>query len=492
MKTMSKFSASALRILGAAILVGGIAGAQTRGGTLTVGLSYDLDTLDPYKSGFLTDVQSTFLEGLVAPDENAEYVPALAQQVPTVANRGIRITDGGKKMVVTYKLRPNLKWADGTPLTSADVKFTWQAVTDPKYTGLEKEGSDEVEKIETPDAQTVVVYYSGILPGFKATLFTYGILPKHVLEGKDLNKDPFWDKPFGAGPFRVTEFRRGQYVIVERNPNYWRKDAAGTTLPYLDRIIFKIIPNTNTLITQIRSGEVQFAYNIAYNLAQSVDNIPGITVLRAKTLAFRHITFNHKNEFIKDLNVRKAIAHAVDRSAINRALGNYMTPTNTFVVSAFPFKSTAVPAYNFNVETAKRLLRQAGFTPGADGILQKGGKRLTLKFITQAGRTEYETAQQVVANQLKAVGIETTISNSAGAAYSTARREGQYDLWYSGWITPADPIGSYISFYGSKGFNNGSGYASAATDAALAKANSSLDATVVKANMAAAQRQVLN
>ena len=233
----------ALQSFGIVILLGGMTAAQDRGGTLTVGLSYDLDTLDPYASGFLTDVQSTYLEGLVAPNENAQYVPALAQEVPTLANKGIRLTADGSKMIVTYKLRPNIKWADGTPLTSADIKFTWEAIKDPKYLGPEKDSANKIEKIDLPDASTAVISYNQIVSGFKASLFTYGILPRHILQGKDLNKDPFWDKPFGAGPFKVTEFKRGQYVIVERNQNYWR---AGS-LPYLDRIVFKIIPNTNTL-----------------------------------------------------------------------------------------------------------------------------------------------------------------------------------------------------------------------------------------------------
>jgi peptide/nickel transport system substrate-binding protein len=462
--------------------------AQDRGGTLTVGLGYDLDTLDPYASGFLTDVQSTYLEGLVAPDENARYVPALAQEVPTVANRGVRLSADGKRMTVTWKLRPNLKFADGAPLTSADIKFTWEAIKDPKYLGPEKDGTEEIESIATPDPLTAVIAYKQVYPGFKSSLFTYGILPRHILQGKDLNKDPFWEKPFGAGPFRVTEFRRGQYVIVERNPNYWR----GNGTPFLDRIIFKIIPNTNTLVTQLRSGEVTFAYNIPYTLAASVDNVPGLRVIRANTLAFRHLTFNHKNEFLKDLNVRKAIAHAIDRDAINKALGGFLVNTNTFVVSSFDFKLKNPPAYAFNVATAKSLLARAGFTAGSDGILTKGGKRLSFKFLTQAGRAEYETAQQVVASQLRAVGIETTIDNKSGAALATARREGTYDLWYSGWITPADPIDSYLSFYASKGFNNGSGYANPKTDDIFDKATSTLDPALVTLYMEQAQRQVLN
>ena len=486
MGALARYSSKSLKWLVPMILLCGITAAQDKGGTLTVGLSYDLDTLDPYATGFLTDISSTFLEPLIAPDENARYVPAMATEVPTQANRGIRITDGGKKMIVTYHLRPGIKWADGEPVTSADVKFTWEAVKDPKYLGPEKDGTDEIDRIETPDPLTAVIYYNQLYPGFKSALFGYGILPKHVLEGKDLNKDPFWDKPFGAGPFKVSEYKRGQYVVLDRNPNYYRKD-----LPYLERIIFKIIPNTNTIVTQLKSGELQFAYSIPFTLAPSVDNVPGIKVIKAKTLRFMHLTYNFKNEFLKDLNVRKAIAHAVDRNAINKALGNYMTPTNTFAVSSFDYSSKSVPAYKFDPEAAKKLLVAAGFAPGSDGIMVKDGKRLSLKFLTQAGRTEYETAQQVIIAQLKAVGIETVVDNKAGAALSDARKKGGFDLWYSGWITPADAIDSYISFYTTKGFNNGSGYSNPQVDKLLDLAASTFDPLLIKSYMAQVQKLVL-
>ena len=491
MRIFARYSLKSLKWLGPIILLCGITSAQDKGGTLTVGLSYDLDTLDPYATGFLTDVSSTFLEPLIAPDENARYVPAMATEVPTQANKGIRITDGGKKMTVTYHLRPGIKWADGAPVTSADIKFTWEAVKNPKYLGPEKDGTEEIERIELPDPLTAVIYYNQVYPGFKSALFGYGILPKHALEGKDLNKDPFWDKPFGAGPFKVTEFKRGQYVILDRNTNYYRKDEKGVGLPYLDRMIFKIIPNTNTIVTQLKSGEIQFAYNIPFTLAPSVDNVPGIKVIRAKTLRFLHLTYNHKNEFLKDLNVRKAIAHAIDRDAINKALGGYLSPTNTFAVSSFDYSSKSVPTYKFNPEGAKKFLAAAGFTPGSDGIMVKEGKRLSLKFLTQAGRTEYEIAQQVIISQLKNIGIEAMTDNKAGAALNETRRNGSYDIWYSGWITPADALDSYVSFYSTKGFNNGSGYSNPKVDALLEAATSTFDPLLIKSYMAQTQKLVL-
>ena len=99
--------------------------AQSRGGTLTAGLTYDIDTLNVYSTGYLGDVQAAVVEGLLAPNEHAEYVSVLATEVPTLKNGAIELVDGGKKMKINYKLRPGVTWHDGHPFTSADVKFTW-------------------------------------------------------------------------------------------------------------------------------------------------------------------------------------------------------------------------------------------------------------------------------------------------------------------------------------------------------------------------------
>src|SRR5262249_31866780 len=109
---------------GATTIPFAIAKAQARGGTLTIGLTYDVDTLNVYSTGFLGDVQAAVVEGLLAPDSKAKYVPVLALEVPTLVNGGIKVADG--KMRVVYKLRPGVTWHDGAPFTSADVKFTWE------------------------------------------------------------------------------------------------------------------------------------------------------------------------------------------------------------------------------------------------------------------------------------------------------------------------------------------------------------------------------
>ncbi|GGO25346.1 peptide ABC transporter substrate-binding protein [Deinococcus humi] len=463
--------------LSAAILLSGMGLAQQRGGTLTVGLGYDIDTLNVYSTGFLGDVQAAVVEGLVAPNEKAEYVPVLATRVPTVQNGGIKVAADNKSMVVTYQLRPGVKWSDGKPFTSADVKFTWETVKDPKFIAESKDGTEDIASIQTPNDLTVVVNYKRVAPDFKSTLFTFGILPKHTLEGKDLNTDNYNQMPLGTGPFKVSQFVKGQYVVLDRNPYYWRKDKAGVQLPYLDKMIFKIIPDSNTLVTQLKSGEIQMAYSVPYSQIAQLDNQPGLNVVKNPVLSWQHLDFNLKGPApLRDINVRKAMAHALDRTTISKALGGYPIPIDTVVVPVFSYSNKNVPKYPYDPAKARQLLDAAGYKVGSDGIRAKNGQRLSFNIMAQAGRSTDEDAQQVIIAQMKAIGIELKPDNKAGVALRDARYKGGYDLYYGGWITSADP--SYSVFFGSKGVNNGQGYSNPKIDALLATADSSLDPAV--------------
>lgn len=452
--------------------------AQAQGGTLIVGLTYEIDTMNVYSTGFLGDAQATVVEGLLAPGADAKYVPVLATEVPSLENGGIVLSEDGKTMQITYKLREGVKWHDGAPFTSADVKYTWEAVKDPAFIAESKNGSSEVESIDTPDDLTVVVNYNTILPTFASTLFTFGIMPKHILEGTDLNTSSYNETPIGTGPFKVTEFARGQYVVVERFEDYWDTAENGDQLPYLDQIIFKMIPDTNTLITQLRSGEVNMVVQVPYSQASQVENIEGIEIVRGPLLSWQHLDFNFKNPTLADLEVRKAIAHAIDRSVLIKAQGGYPEAIKSPVVPIFEYYDPNTPEIGYDPEMAKKILDDAGYTVGSDGIREKDGQRLSYDFMVQAGRADDELAQQVIIAQLKAIGIEAQANNQTGVSYREARYNGGYDLIYGRWITSADPV--YSVFWGTGGANNGQSYSNPTLDAAFAKFENTLDPAVRK------------
>ncbi len=453
--------------LGIAAALPGAAYAQRRGGTLTAALPYDSDTLNPYATGYLGDVQACVIEGLLAPNDKTAYVPVLAREVPTLDNGGIKVALDGKTMTITYHLRPGIKWHDGAPLTSADIRFTWEAIKDPRFLGEGKDGTQDIDSIDTPDELTAVVNYHTVTPTFPSTLFSVGILPKHILEGKNLMSDPWADKPIGTGPFMVTEFKRGQYIICDRNPNYWRKDDAGNALPYLDRIVFKPMPDQTAMITQLKAREIQFAYTLPYPQASQIAAMPDMEVIQNRILSWQYLTFNFRNPILQDIAVRQAVAHAINKSAIARALGGYPYPVKSVVVPNFPYYDPDTPDHPYDPAKAASILQAAGYVPGSDGVRAKGPARLSFRIVCQAGLTADEIAEQVIIANLKAIGIEAITDNKAGVALREARYKGGYDLLYARWLTSASP--NYSVFYGSKGPNNGMGYSNPELDEVLYK-----------------------
>lgn len=437
--------------------------AQQRGGTLVVALNHDIDTLNVYSTGYTGDVQAAVVEGLLAPDAHARYVPVLATEVPTLDNGGIVLSPDGKRMRITYHLRDGVRWSDGEPFTAADVKFTWEALKNPDFVAESKEGVEDVESIDTPDPLTVVVNYRTIAPNFASTLFTFGIFPRHALVGKDLNSDVYNERPLGTGPFMVTEFRRGQYVVCERNPHYWRRDANGTQLPYLDRIIFKIIPDTNTLLTQLRANEVQFASSVPYAHAPQLRALGTLDLIENQTLSWQHIDFNLKGPApLRDLTVRRAIAMGINKAAIVRALGGYPKPIKSPVVPLLDLHAPDTPDIPYDPVQANALLDAAGYRRGEDGVREKDGVRLSFTIVGQAGKMEDQISEQVMAYNMKAIGVEFRLDNKAGVAFREARYKGKFDILYGTWITSPDP--DYGIFFETGGANNGQGYSNPELD----------------------------
>jgi peptide/nickel transport system substrate-binding protein len=404
---------------------------------LVVGYDREPDTLNRFSTHILEDIQTCVIEGLVTTDDQMRVIPVLATEVPTLENGGVRLTGTGG-MDVTWKLRPGVTWHDGTPFTSADVKFTVDAINSPDYNPESTDGFDRITSVDTPDSLTAIVHYREPYAPYQLQ-FIRGTLPRHVLQGRDIDRASDYNrKPLGTGPYRVAEWRTGEYILLERAPGYWR----GENVARIQRIQFKFIPNTTTRVNQLVSGEAHVVALIPWDKHRQLRGVPSIAVHRMMGNSYEHITLNQRRvPAFRDVRVRQALAHAIDRSAIVNTILDSLAPVVHGAIQPLSWAFTdSVRHYAFDPSRSRQLLGEAGWTDSdGDGVVEKAGQPLTFTLLTQAGFAVRESVSQVVQRMLKEVGVDMKIQLVDGTAISSLWFEGNFDAMLHWWHMPADP-----------------------------------------------------
>jgi peptide/nickel transport system substrate-binding protein len=403
---------------------------------LIVGYDREPDTLNRFSTHILEDIQTCVVEGLTTTDEFMKVIPLLASEVPTLENGGVRLRgDGG--MDVTWKLRPKVTWHDGVPFTSADVKFTVEAINSPSYHPESADGFDRIGSVDTPDPLTAVLHYKEVYAPY-AIQFIRGALPKHVLAGRDIDRAQDYNRnPLGTGPYRVAEWKSGEHILLERVPHYWR----GGEYPRIRRLMFKFVPNTNTRINQLKNGEVHVVALVPWDKYREIARLESIAVHKTAGNAYEHVTLNER-EFppFTDLRVRRALMHAIDRELLARTILDGLAPVAHGPIQPLSWAFTdRVPRYTYDPPRARALLDAAGWTPGADGIRRRDGKPLAFTLITQAGYAVRENVAQAIQQQLRDVGVGVRVQLHDGTALSAIWFEGRFEAMLHWWQMPADP-----------------------------------------------------
>ena len=404
---------------------------------LVVAYDREPDTLNRFSTHILEDVQTCVVEGLVTTDENMRVVPLLAREVPSLQNGGVVMRpDGG--MDVTWKLRPGLKWHDGVPFTSADVKFTVDAINSPDYNPESTDGFDRITSVDTPDSLTAVVHYREPYAPYELQ-FIRGALPRHVLEGKDIDRATEYNRnPLGTGPYRVAEWKTGEYILIEKVADYWQ----GAQYPKIARILFKFIPNTTTRINQLKSGEAHVAALVPWDKYRELKEVPGLTIHRVMGNSYEHITLNERQvPAFRDVRVRRALIHAIDRELLSRTILDGLAPVIHGAIQPLSWAFTdSVRKYPYDTAAASALLSEAGWRDAdGDGVREKDGKPLAFTLMTQAGFAIRENVSQAVQRQLRAVGVDVKIQLVDGTSISSLWFEGNFDAMLHWWHMPADP-----------------------------------------------------
>ena len=433
----------ALALLGASPAPARAQHPWTQPGHLRIGVVRTIDSLNPLITGQagVTDLAQFLYSGLVRVDDHGEIIPDAAVAVPTRANGGIS-ADG---RTITYRLKPNARFADGVPLTAEDVAFTWRQVLNTRNNVPYHFPYDQASNVVAKDAHTVVVTLYRPFSPFVNTFFRCGaqgsILPKHLLDGKpDLNKDPFNLKPIGSGPYMVQHYDVNQTIQMVPNP-YW---DGGT--PGLKRITYRIIPSENTLLVSLRTHEIDFYFAAPEQQYRELRGLEGVATSAVPFAQYEMLVFNARRAPFSDLRVRRAAAHAIDWKAAARTV--YLDVDLPDWGDIFPlswaYTQQADPS-PFDPDRARALLESAGWKPGPDGIRVKDGKRLEAEIATVAGVIPRQNLEVLLQQQLRAVGFDLQVHNApanmlfapfgAGGLLAT----GKFDLGIYAWTKFADP-----------------------------------------------------
>ena len=368
-----------------------------------------------------------------------ERVPVLAEELPSVKKGTWKIDPQKKTMITIYKLRPNLKWHDGKPYTSKDFEFGWQIAKHPEFPMPDRLVPEMISKIETPDDRTLVIHWNDLYNEAYAIQYTHvRAFPRHLLQEafnagdmKAFANLPYWNKNFvGAGPYRVVEWDAGSRMELEAFNDF----ALGK--PKIDRVTYKTVEDNNTNLAAVLAGEVDLCM-------RSTISFDGAMILRDQwekagkgkvhisPASWTWLNLSRDNVLFSDVKVRRALLHAIDRDAMVQNLFR-----GEKVVSDMPLSRVrkiykkalgSVTLYKYDPERAKKLLAEAGWKPGSDGILTNAkGDRMEFEFRTTAERRDHEQAEAIIADYWKKIGMRTNIKNLPNRLLNSAENRNRW------------------------------------------------------------------
>jgi peptide/nickel transport system substrate-binding protein len=334
-------------------------------------------------------ILTAIFDSLVRVNDKMELEPELAASVD--------VAPDGK--TYSFKLRPGVKWHDGRDLTSADVKFTFDTIRNPDVKGtIAKTDYAAVDEIATPDPASVVFRLKSADASFLSKL-AIGVAPKHLLDGQDPMNAEFNRKPVGSGPYRVDEWAAGQQIVLRANPDYFG------TKPTIDRVVYKLVKDSNILTVQLTNGEADAGALPAADVARV--RREGKLGIAESVDANTYIGMQLENPLFQDRRVRQALSYAIDRKAIVEKLldGNALIATSDVMPNSWAYNG-GVNKYDRDAAKAQALLDEAGWKKGADGMREKDGQKLKFVLLSNSGDKTREEIILYVRQQWREIGVD--------------------------------------------------------------------------------------
>jgi len=445
--------------------------APARGGTATLLLSAEPPVLTTIANTAFNSVYVSpkVIEGLLTYDFELNPQPLLAKEW-SVSPDGL---------TYTFHLRDGVKWHDGQAFTSADVAFSVKTLKEVHPRG--RNTFLNLVDVETPDPLTAILKLSKPAPYLITALASSEtpIVARHIYEGTKVAENPANLAPIGTGPFKFKEWVRGSHLVYERNPEYWDQPR-----PYLDQLIVRFIPDAAARSIAIETGEIDLAPSTPVPLSD-LERLKGVDGIAFDDRGYQYsngvsrIEFNLERPFFKDIRVRQAFAHVIDRkvilNTINYGYGAAIPgPINPNLAKWY---DGDLKTYPIDLAAAEKLLDEAGYPRGSDGVRI----RINLDYVP-SGET-YPRGSEYIRQALAKVGVDATVRSQDFATYTKRiYTDRDFDFAFEGMSNLFDPTVGVQRLYWSKNFkpgvpfSNGSAYSNPKVDALLEAAAIEVDA----------------
>jgi peptide/nickel transport system substrate-binding protein len=459
---------------------------------LVVGTTQETDTLHPALTGMAASsfVRTMTLRPIMWGNEKLFNECLLCEGLPSLTNGNVKIVKekdkkgrSVEKMLVTWKLKPGITWGDGTPVTGEDFKLAWEIGSSARVSVLNSDSFRAIEdvKVDSRDPLTMTLKYAEIRYDYESIELIVPI-PSHLerpiyeqtknqigaYEKKTLyNTNPTHPGLYN-GPYRVKEFKPGAHILLEQNPKYW---GAKGVFP---QIIYKLIPNTQTLEAEFKIGSVHLTAHTGVSMDQALqfekqqERDPKLAqqfkVTYGRIPSYEKIDFNFDDPIVSDVRVRQALALGLDRHRLNKALFSGKQEVADQIFNPLsPYYAPNLPPMDYNPEKSKKILDEAGWKMGPNGFRQKDGKTLSLLMMTTSQNKLRELIQTYAQEEWRKIGVQVQFKNEPARVFfgDTMKKRSYGAMALYGWsedIPNQVPIHIYHSKYIPRKENHFTGY----------------------------------
>ncbi|WP_027586811.1 ABC transporter substrate-binding protein [Acidipropionibacterium thoenii] len=409
---------------------------------LRIATSGFVDSFNPFTSIYLLPTNSIryMYENLVANDQkDGSPTKGLADSWKT--------SNDGKTW--TFTMQDGLKWSDGQPITSADVKYTYdQMMKVPDLAVANGNLVSNFASVEAPDAKTLVINLKTAQapnPGVEIP-----IVPEHIWSKiKDPAKFTNESNTVGSGPFQLVSYKANQSIVFKANPSYWRGAPKVSGLQYI------YYTNSDAQVQALRSGDVDFVTGLTSTQFNALKGATGVTTHSGLGRRYTSISINSGMETtsgqafgtgaaaLKDVKVRQALRQAIDnKTLLSKVLNGQGTEATSFIPASFPkwsLPTNSPVIIKYDPAAAEKTLDADGWKVGSDGIRAKNGQKLSLRLLVDSSDPTEQTSADYLKPWLKKVGIDLKVQSSDSDTISDKTVKGDYDMYFSGWSINPDP-----------------------------------------------------